>query len=182
MSAAFQPSRDDGRSDRQVIYDLVGDNPPETVFQYDALIDALAKGLDGVDIERRRVYRAVANANRTLLREKRLYLSVVANVGYRIIRADEHLPVAINRKQGAIVKLRQGMALLRHARVEELPEAQRVLHEGQLLIMSGLYDAIRESGRRHDKQEQVIDDLRQRQRADIEELRRRLDRLEEGGG
>jgi hypothetical protein len=177
MPSPFESTRADGRSDRRVIYDLVGDNPPETLFDYDTLTAALAVGVDAT-IDRRRIYRAVTNANRTLLREKRLYLAVVANVGYRILRADEHLPVAIDRKHSAVAKLRQGMDLLRHARIEELPEAQRVLHEGQLMIMSGLYDAMRESGQRHDRQEQVIEALRQRQREDIDELRKRLDRIE----
>lgn len=177
MPSPFESTRSDGRSDRQVICDLVGDNPPETLFDYDVLIAALAVGVDA-EIDRRRIYRAITNANKTLLREKRLYLAVVANVGYRILRADEHLPVAIDRKNSAVLKLRQGMDLLRHARIEELPEAQRVLHEGQLMIMSGLYEAMRDSHRRHDKQEQVIDELRQRQRSDIDELRKRLDRIE----
>lgn len=180
MSDPFTPSRTDGRSDRQVIYDYVSDAEPETVFKYDALIDELSAGLDGDTlIDRHRVYQAVTNTNKTLLVEKRRYLQVVRNMGYRMLRADEHLPAAIDRKQSAVMKLKQGMELLRGAKVEELDEAQRVLHQGQLMIMSGLYDAVRESHRRHDRQERVIEDLRARQRADIEELGKRLDKIEQ---
>lgn len=177
---AFLPSREDGRSDRQVVYDLVGDLEPGDVVGYDQLTEELSAGLDE-QVGRKRVYRAVANANRLLLRERQRYLSVVREVGYRILRADEHLPEALDRKHRAVSKLRQGMELLRHAKVDELSEAQRVLHQGQLMIMGGLYDAVRDSHQRHDRQERVIDELRARQRADIEELRRRLDRVESHG-
>lgn len=179
MFEPFEPSRADGRSDRQVILDTVTDAVPETVFSYEVLIEALAEGLDAERIDKRRVYRAVANANQTLLREKSRYLAVVRNLGYRVLRADEHLPAAIDRKQSAVSKLRQGMDLLRNAKLEELDEAQRVLHQGQLMIMGGLYDAVRESHQRHDKQERVIAELRTRQRADIQELRSRLERIEQ---
>lgn len=178
MPDPFEPSRADGRSDRQVIYDLAANAEPEAVFKYRQLIDALSVGVD-VPIDRRRVYRAIANANKTLLGERHRYLAVVRNVGYRVLRADEHLPAAIDRKQTAVSKLKQGMDLLRNARIDELDEAQRVLHEGQLMIMSGLYDAVRESHMRHDKQERIIEDLRKRQRSDIEELKKRLERIED---
>ena len=163
-----------------MIYDLVADAEPETRFDYKVLIEALQEGLDeDTVVDRRRVYRAVTNANKTLLVERRRYLQVVRDTGYRVLRADEHLPAAIDRKQSAVMKLKQGMELLRGAKVEELDEAQRVLHQGQLMIMSGLYDAVRESHRRHDRQERVIEDLRARQRADIEELGKRLDKIEQ---
>jgi len=177
MSNPFEPTRPDGRSDRQVVFDLVSEAQPDTMFEYKVLIDVLSEGL-GEEIDRRRVYRAVVNANKLLLHERSRYLGVVKNVGYRMLRADEHLPAAIGRKESAVSKLKQGMELLRNAKIEELDEAQRVLHQGQLLIMSGLYDAVRESHRRHDRQERVIEDMRARQRADIDALGKRLDRLE----
>lgn len=180
MPNPFEPTRSDGRSDRQVIYDYVSDAEPEALFTYKTLIEELSTGLDmDVIVDRRRVYRAITNTNRTLLAEKQRYLQVVREIGYRMLRADEHLPAAIDRKQSAVMKLRQGMELLRGAKIEELDEAQRVLHQGQLMIMSGLYDAVRESHRRHDRQEQVIEDLRARQRADIAELGKRLDKIEQ---
>lgn len=177
MSEPFQPSRSDGRSDRLVVYNLVADAEPETLLTYDELIRGLSEGLN-FEVDRPRVYRAVAAANKTLLVEKSRYLGVVKNIGYRVLRTEEHLPAAIDRKSSAVSKLRQGMELLRNAKVEELTEAQRVLHQGQLLIMSGLHDAIQDSRHRHDRQESIIQELRDRQKANYEELRKRLDRLE----
>src|SRR5881394_2984289 len=102
MANPFRPSREDGRSDRQVIIDLVSGAEPDETFSYETLLEALAPGLpDGHIVDRRRVYRAIAHANKTLLVEERRYLQVVKNVGYRVLRADEHLPAAIDRKQSA---------------------------------------------------------------------------------
>jgi hypothetical protein len=158
---AFTPSRADGRSDRRVIYELTQHAEPDTTFTYKKLSDALQEGLD-TPVSRDRVYRAVGAANRTLLREQKRYLSVVTDVGYRMIAASEHLPVALIKKDKAQAYLRRGMDLLRNARIDELDATQRTLHEGQLLILGGLYQASRESARRHDKSEALIAQLAER--------------------
>jgi hypothetical protein len=162
----FTPSRADGRSDRRVVFEMVQHADPDTTFTYQKLTDALQEGLDQ-PVGRDRVYRAVGSANRTLLREQKRYLSVVPDIGYRVISASEHLPVALIKKDKAQGYLRRGIELLRNARVDELDPTQRTLHEGQLLILGGLYQATRESARRHDKSEALI-----------AELAARVDRLE----
>lgn len=166
-AATFRPSRPDGRSDRRVVFELVADAEPDTTFTYDMLVAALSEGLD-VEVTRDRVYRAVAAGNRTLLRERKRYLQVVPNEGYRIIYTSEQLPVALLKKDRAQAYLSRGIELLRHAKLNELDKAQRILHEGQLLILAGLHQAMRESDQRHARSEELI-----------AELRRRVDRLEE---
>lgn len=165
---AFEASRSDGRSDRVVIYDAVRNSDPETFFSHAQLIYLLGEGVDK-PITQARVYRAVVAANKTLLKENRRYLSVVRTEGYRVVRADEHLSIALTKKDMAQGYLKRGIALLKHARLDELSEAQRTLHEGQLMILAGVYRAVEDSQRRHDKQEQVID-----------ELRKRMDRIDGG--
>jgi hypothetical protein len=161
MSPRFTPVRDDGRSDGRVVFDLVEAAEPETRFSYGELIDALSEGLDR-KIDRNRVYRAVGAANKVLLRERKRYLSVIENEGYRVIRSDEHLPVALDRKGRAETHLKAGMELLRNARLDELDQHQRALHEGQLLILGGLVEAMRESTRRHDRIEKLVEGLTER--------------------
>jgi len=178
MRKPFEPSRPDGRSDRRVIVDLVEDAEPDTTFDYDTIIAALSDGLDK-PVERRRIYRAVTNANKLLLRERRRYLKVVPNVGYRMIRADEHLPVAIDKKNEAVTKLQRGVELLRHARLDELPEAQQVLHDGQLMILSGLHDALVGQAKRIERHDSLITEVRERQRRDVEDLAERLGKIEQ---
>lgn len=162
----FQASRDDGRSDRVVVYEAVRDAMPDTFYSYAQLEEMLSEGLEE-PVDRSRVYRAVNLANKLLLREDRRYLSVVRGQGYRMLRTDEHLPAALAKKDIAQNYLRKGIDLLQHARLDELTEAQRTLHEGQLMILMGVSEAVAASARRHDQQEKVID-----------ELKARMDRLE----
>ena len=176
MSTPFTPSRDDGRSDRQVIYDLVHNNVADfagPIWTYNELRDALQDGVEK-PIDRPRIYAAVRQANSTLLREHSRYLGVVENVGYRMLRADEHLPVSLQKKDRAQTHLRRGIELLKHARLDELTEAQRTLHEGQLMILSGIYHAVEDSHKRHDRTESLIEDLLKQQ----QETEARLQRLE----
>ena len=158
VSPPFLPSRPDGRSDRRVVFDLVEDADPDTTFTHDELIEALSADLD-VDIERPRVYRAVRDGNTTLLRERKRYLSVVRGEGYRVIHTSEAVAVALDKKGRAESFLARGIAVLKNARMDELDPAQRVLHEGQLLIMAGLHEATQRSERRHARSEELIADL-----------------------
>jgi hypothetical protein len=175
VTTPFTPSRDDGRSDRRVVYDLTQEADPGAMFTYAELVDALQEGLDK-PVQRDRVYRAVSAANETLLREHRRYLGVVENVGYRVIRTDEHLPASLVKKDRAQSHLKRGIELLRHARLDELTEAQRTLHEGQLMILSGVYHAVQDSEKRHDRAETLIEDLLKSN----QEIKDRLERLEDG--
>lgn len=161
MTSKFKPSRPDGRSDWRVIYDLTQESEPNTTFTYHELVEGLAAGLDE-EIPRPRVYRAVAQANTTLLQERQRFLNVVRNVGYRVIHADEHLPVALGRKERAQTQLKSGLELLRKCRVGELDDNQRKLHEGQLLILSSLVQTVQESERRHERSEAMIAELSKR--------------------
>jgi hypothetical protein len=173
----FRATRADGRSDRRVVFELVEDAEPGAEFTYEDLIAALQEGVKDKLIDRDRVYRAVGAANQTLLKERKRYLSVIENVGYKVIRSDEHLPVALIKKDRAQSYLRKGIQLLRNARLDELSSAQRTLHEGQLMILGGLYQAAQESERRHNRAESLIDDLLKSQR----DLNERLERLEKEG-
>ena len=173
VTKPFEPSRSDGRSDRRVIYELCCDAEPGELFSYEILIESLADGLPETP-DRGRVYRAVASANKTLLRERKRYLGVIEGQGYRMLSAAEHMPAALAKKDRAQGFIRRGIELLRDARIEELTEAQRTLHEGQLMILSGIYHAVQDSAKRHDRAESLIADLvKGNQR--IEE---RLERLE----
>ena len=169
----FTPSRPDGRSDRRIVYELVQDAEPETLFDYAQITEALQDGID-LPIRRDRVYRAVAAGNRTLQRERKRTLAPVPGRGYRIARADEHLSLAVVRKAKAETQLKAGIDLLRNVRLDELSEPHRTLHVGQLMILDGVYRMAHASQQRIERQEQVIAGIRQQQ-ADIAA---RLDKIE----
>lgn len=175
QESPFKASRADGRSDRKVIYDLAENAEPDTVFTYTELIDALQADTDR-DITRAHVYAAVSAANKGLLTDQKRYLGVVDGQGYRVIRADEQLGAALVKKDRANGYLKRGIELLRNARLDELDEAQRTLHEGQLMIMAGLHQAIQESDRRHKRADELIQGLL----ASNKEIQDRLDNLEAG--
>lgn len=173
QESPFQASRVDGRSDRRVIYDLAENADPDTVFTYAELIEALQEGTDR-DITRSHVYAAVGAANKGLLADQKRYLGVVGGEGYRVIRADEQLGAALVKKDRAQGYLKRGIDLLRNARLDELDAAQRTLHEGQLMIMAGLHQAIQESERRHERADRLIQGLLESSK----EIQERLENLE----
>lgn len=155
MNQYFQPSRADGRSDKQVVYGLARTLEPGESLSYEKLLAALQEGLVR-PVARSRVYRAVAAANRVLLREDKRYLQVVKDEGYRMLHAGEHLAVALNKKESAAECIRRGIELLRNARLDELDPAQRVLHEGQLMVMAAHHQMLQAHDRRLTRIEQTI--------------------------
>lgn len=171
---AFVPSRIDGRSDRRIVFELAREAEPDTLFDFETLEAALQEGVDG-EIQRSRISRAVRQANHTLLRERRRFLVSVSGHGYRMIRSDEHLPVALGKKDRAERQIKEGIELLKNARLDELTEPQRTLHVGQLMILDGVYRMARASEKRHAKQEQILDAIRRQQ----DEIAERLAKLEE---
>ena len=174
MSATlFQSSRDDGRSDRRVIYELAESAEPETFFSFEDIEMTLQDGVDS-PITKARIYQAITKGNKTLLKERKRYLDSVAGRGYRVIRSDEHLAVAITKKSRAESQIKSGIDLLRNVRIDELSELQRTLHVGQLMVLDGVYRMAKASEKRHERQEQVLEEMR-RQQAEIAE---RIEKLE----
>ncbi|MGH2586605.1 MAG: hypothetical protein ACRDJE_16950 [Dehalococcoidia bacterium] len=154
-SIPFQPSRADGRSDREVIYRLFEGALPERTFTFSEIEQALGVGLT-TPPTRGRVYTAVRQGGRTLLKRQRRTVRTVRGVGYRICRADEHLPLALGHEDAARRKVRQGLDVLRHVREDELTPAQRDLNRGTLLMFAGLAQAIDAVRERQDRQENAI--------------------------
>ena len=157
----FVASRADGRSDKRVLFEKVAPADPETFFSYEELEAILAQGID-TEITRPKVYAAVQSANKELLAEKSRYLSVVRGQGYRMVRADEHLPLAIGKKASAQKCLSRGLEILRNTRLDDLSPTQRALHEGQVMVMAGIFQAVKTSEKRHTAQEEAIVNLTKR--------------------
>lgn len=155
MSGPFEVSRADGRSDRQVVLDMAEGLDPGALLSYAELIEELQSGRDG-EMDRHKAASAVRSANHALLSERQRYLRNVRGVGYRVCRADEHLPVAIDKKRTATRRLKESVGILRHTRLDELTSEQRALHQGQLLIASALVQHATEANRRLNATERAI--------------------------
>ena len=138
-SNAFVITRNDGKSNSQVVLDLVKGEPPGTVFSYKAIAAELAKGT-GTAYDNAAVAGVVRNMMSRLLKEQQRALHNVRGIGYRLAPAREHMSLAHTRKRRADVQMKHGLDTLRHVRWEELDEATKAAHEGTLLIVSALYE------------------------------------------
>lgn len=161
MVTLFSPSRPDGRSDARVIYDLATGAAPETHFDFPTLIRALSEGLP-TEVDRQRVYKAIAAGNRLLLRQDRRMLQAVRGRGYRVPRANEHALAAIGKKTQAEKKLRTGEMIVTYLHDEELTPVERALARGQAFILGALRSAFTYTEKRLRQHDAVLDEFRVR--------------------
>lgn len=148
-------TRSDGRSNGQVLLDLVAGKEPGTVFLYNDLIDILSVGT-GKCYTRSDVQRIVTRTCPRMLKEQARALHNVINVGYRVAEASRHLTLAHDRKSRADKQLLRGVQVLEHVRWDEMDANQRMAHQGQLLITNALYQSMKSLERRQAKVERAI--------------------------
>lgn len=166
--------RKDGRSDGQVVFDVAIQAKPNDILRYEVLLDALQKDVNSVEFDKNRVYGAIKSANRKLLKKHSRYLAVVRGTGYKLITADEHLGIALSKKQTAQKYMLTGLEILEHTVFDELSPTQRLLHEQQMVLMKGLYQKVKYHDEKLSETESMIDKMRNEQKA----MQERLERLE----
>ena len=160
-------SRQSGKSNQQVVVELVAEAPPGTVFSYDRIAAALSEGA-GKTYTRAEVQSVVRTAaDSRLLREYRRTLANVRGVGYKVAAANEHVPIAGAYNRKSIRSLKRGTDRLNHARLEELTEAERLTHEQQREVNNRLYSELRR-----------IDRVQERHRVAIASTTQRVEQLE----
>lgn len=159
MSAQFKTARRSGKSDRQVIVEHVHAAAPGTIFEIDDIIARLSMGT-GRTISKAVASAAVRSANSVLLKEHQRCLRAVRGVGYRMVAASEHKPLALERKRRADKQLQRGLEVLSHVRWDELTEEQRRAHEGTLIVVSALHSAMSSLSSRQDRLEEIIRKMR----------------------
>lgn len=185
MPKQFQPSRADGRTDAEVVYDLVEKATPNDEFPYEAIIEVLQDGVD-YPITRKHVHNSVRRANVLLLESRSRSLQVVRNMGYRVIRAQEHMQYAKRHEKRAERQVSSALRLIKHTKMSELPEASRRLHEQQYIALDGLHSMFRATNRRQERTEQQFESLAQEQHANntatqmiLNRLMNRIERIEQ---
>lgn len=157
--ARFKVARDDGRTDAQVVIDLVKDGTAGTLYTHDQIVAALSVGATR-EYTQHDVSGAVGRANKRLLREYQRRLHVVTGMGYRLAPASEHMALANGDRRRADTQLRKGLETLRHVRWDELEPEARKAHEGHLMVTEALYQAQAAQDRRLRAVEQVIRGMR----------------------
>jgi hypothetical protein len=154
-SDRFKVTREDGRSNADVVIDLVKDGVPPRVYQYDEIIDALHVGTEH-SYTIRDVQGIVARLYPRLLKEQARALHNIRGVGYRIAPAGYHLVLANHRHDKADKQLLRAMQTLEHVRWDEMDANQRMAHEGQLLISAAMYQQMKALERRTSAVEDAI--------------------------
>jgi hypothetical protein len=169
----FKITRTDGRSNQQVVIDLVCGAEPDTLFPYAALEAALERGSE-TTFDRRAIQACVRAANRRLLHEHRRILEPVANAGYRLARGPDHTRLGNARQRKADRQLKWAVDTLANARTEEMTSEERNLHTAHLIVAVQVQQATRDL-RRHDR-------LIARLTHDQDQLRAQIaERVEQGG-
>lgn len=158
---AYKPARANGKSNQQVVVELVSAAEPGTTFTYEALGAALAEGTDR-EFGTRDVQQVVRLANRRLLREHSRCLRSVPTVGYALAHARDHRELAGARNRRGQRQFKWAMETLRNARMDEMTEQERAVHVAQLDINTALYQQNRRVLRRQEEQGRLIASLTQR--------------------
>jgi hypothetical protein len=162
MSRQFQTTRLDGRSNSQVIIDLVKADEPGTIYTYDVLRTALnEKSTKSYDVSEAQA--AVRNANSRLLREQSRVLRCVIRTGYKLALANEHAPLALDRRRRGNRQYQRGLELLENVRLEELDENARNLHVGHMMITKAVIEHLGALTKRQAASDEIIKKLAERQ-------------------
>jgi hypothetical protein len=155
----FVITRMDGRSNAQVVLDLVQGGEPGRVYTFDEIAEALSVGATR-EFNRSDVRSIVAGANQRLLKEQQRVLHNVRHIGYRIAEAKDHRSLALTHKHRADVQLLRGYQRLTHVRYEEMDANARAAHEGTLMVVGALYQQQKAMDRRLTAVEAAIQNLR----------------------
>lgn len=134
----FKVTRADGRSNGQVILDLVRDAEAGRLFTYEELSAALQAGTSRI-YSVRHVCGIVRAVTPRMLREQQRRLHSVKLMGYRLAPAAEHMKLAHMDRRRADVQLRRGVETLRHVRWDEMDPNMRAAHEGHLMLTEAVY-------------------------------------------
>lgn len=156
----FVITRDDGRSNSQVVLDLIAGRPAGTVLTYEELSEALSANTNR-RFSRAEVQQVVTSAGSRISREQARALHNIRNVGYRLAPASYHVVLAKDRKERADKQLLRGVQVLQHVRWDEMDSNQRLAHEGQLLVVGALYQQMKALERRQDSVERAIQKVRE---------------------
>jgi len=157
----FVTSREDGRTDAEVLIALVDGVAPGTVMPYSQMAAALAVGSSrGWDTKA--VQSAVRSTARRLLRHSARALIPVRGVGYRISQGSDHHGLALRRESRANTQLRMAVDVLRHAQYGEMSTDERTVHEAHLTITGALFQQMRRVTQRQKQQDDAIQSLMSR--------------------
>lgn len=137
----FEISRDNGKSDAEVLVEFAAKREPGELITYAEFAEALGEGAERA-YSLREVQSAVCRTERKLATEKQRALINVRGQGYRIALAGEHQMIAGRKKDRAGVLLKRGLTVLHHVDWASMDDNTRKAHEGQMMVVGALCNAM----------------------------------------
>jgi NAD-dependent DNA ligase len=153
--SVFTTTRPDGRSNADVLIDLVEKAAVDTVFGYEELANLLSH--DNKTFDKHGVLSVVSSCGDRVVVTTQRALRNVRGVGYRVIPASEHRELANWHNDRANRQIVKGLKRLQHVKWDELTKEQRDLHEGTLLIVGGMLTQQRAQEERLRRLEQIVE-------------------------
>lgn len=138
MKQLKKPTRESGKSNQQVVIELVCDSSPGETFDYETLRAALSEGSPTM-YERHDIQQIVRQAQPRLLREHQRCLRPIKGVGYQLAFASDHVELAGEFNRGALRKQKRAIDRLNYVRLDEMSPQQREIHLAQQQINASQY-------------------------------------------
>ncbi len=175
MTAAFQPIGDKSR--RATVIDLIARADYDSVVTYEELESEL-----GTD--RATAQSAVNQAKLGLESVHRKSVVAVPNVGYRIVKPNEHHGLAVVHQRKSLRSLRRSLSKVNHVDASQLTEGERAAVTLATTGIAMQLDYMRRNDIRAKRHEDMIVATQQqsdRTADEVSELKDRLARLEARG-
>ena len=150
--------RYDGRSNADVIIDMIKDSEPGTLFRYEHISEELGRDTP-TTYDRAAVASVINSVLPRVMKATNRTLMNVRMVGYKVAHAREHNTLAVRRKRRADTQMLRGIQTLQHVRLEEMTDNERHVHQGTLMIVSALWQQHRHMERRQSEIERAINGI-----------------------
>lgn len=144
----FSPKRPDGRAEWRVLYDhIIASMKPDDTITYKELGKLLSTR------DRPHIHRVMGQAKRKLWATASRSMMVVPNVGYRMLRAEEHEAQAKGYQIRGRRSLGTAVSVIRATDLSELTAQQRnwtLQVQAGLVMMAQAVDALAKKQAQHD--------------------------------
>ncbi|MFT4126261.1 MAG: hypothetical protein QM662_08535 [Gordonia sp. (in: high G+C Gram-positive bacteria)] len=164
------------RSRKEILVDLFGERDEDSVVTYAEIAEAI-----GIE-DRPTCQRAVNGAKSSVERVHNKALDAVTNVGYRIVRAGEHLQLAQRHQKRGRSQLRRSQSKVVHVDMSRLTDGERAAVTLAATSIGLQMEYMRRNDIRSGRIEEAVaavQDSTERSESEIAELKERLARLEQ---
>lgn len=138
---SFEVGRNNGKSNADVLIEIVNQASPGEVLEYDSIATALHYGTER-NYEKKDVQSIVSRSERKLAVNTSRALINVRNKGYKVALASEHQMIAGRKRERSNQLLKRGLCVLQNVDWDAMNENERKAHEGQLMVVSALHSAM----------------------------------------